>query len=584
MVSMSSSLICYTLQLFVIFVCSVAARPSIWDISIDESPAPPPQDGPPLSAGAIRDKAYLPLEIGAVLGSYFLSLIVITSAILTVGRRLRRSAQTHPKGLAMEMLKPLRTIGNPSDIDMSKSPDSNAWGPSPVTPIDKKDAWPNLARKTSWGTSRKSQKKHVSVQSSVVTFDDSIVEEDKTKAELEMERLYAAVAQHEDKKEKSRSLTNDKPLAQHPPELQHLRLAAPVPQPPPIPDEPMSPSRTSSKSPMNSTSPRATRSGRPTPLSFNGTASHSRASSRTSMGSFAGRRHGSIRDLQISLPISPPMGSPEIMSDNMRYYGESEPLSPRAYTPREPPTPPYRKDSQSSRHEQSMTSPKKSHFSKHFTPSIRSSRTSANDSPSQTPRTATFPPSQTPRTATFPPSQTPRTATFPPSQTPRTAKFPTFTVTHESVESLDQQVEQVMDAPLPIPDQSGEKTPKGARKKAPLNLRITGGGESTASLPLRTAPLPFRSMGTPGFARPPSMIKATVIERKMDNRLRAPGTGVPSTPYSPFYFPQTPMTPMTPSRLVTREERRRQKKEEGRRVATIEDAVIDEEDMWGESY
>ena len=76
-----------------------------------------------------------------------------------------------------------------------------------------------------------------------------------------------------------------------------------------------------------------------------------------------------------------------------------------------------------------------------------------------------------------------------------------------------------------------------------------------------------------------------MLERKIDDkRLRAPGTGVPSTPYSPFYFPQTPLTPMTPSRLVTREERKRAKKEEGRRVATEQDAVITEEDMWGDSY
>jgi len=80
------------------------------------------------------------------------------------------------------------------------------------------------------------------------------------------------------------------------------------------------------------------------------------------------------------------------------------------------------------------------------------------------------------------------------------------------------------------------------------------------------------------------MIKATVLERKVPNHsLRTPATGVPQTPYSP-YMPFTPLTPMTPSRLVTREERKRRGKEEGRRVATIDDAVEEETDMWGDAY
>lgn len=63
----------------------------------------------------------------------------------------------------------------------------------------------------------------------------------------------------------------------------------------------------------------------------------------------------------------------------------------------------------------------------------------------------------------------------------------------------------------------------------------------------------------------------------------APSSAVPATPYSP-YMPQTPLTPMTPSRLVTREERKRMKKEQGRRVLTQEDAVPEEDAMWGDVY
>ena len=543
------------LQLLAILLSSklAAARPSnIWAINIDEGPAPSPEDGPPLSASAIRDKAFLPLELGAVFGAYLLAVIVIGSAAFTVGRRLRRSAQTSPRTLAMEMMKPVKAIPNADGTTPQSQ--SNPWGPSPVSAADTKQMWstPDISRGQAWARSNTHQKQP-SVQSSVVTFNESVIEEDKSKNEIEMARLYAAVLEHDEKK-KSRSVTNAQPLSQHPPELQHLRrTTASPPYSPPLPPEPMSPlspARTSTKSPSRSitASPqRQTRAFRPAPISVASPTSHSRTSSHTSLGSFG--RKSSVRNLSISLPISPPMGSPEIREDHMREYDDSEPLTPREYNPGPPPLPPNRKNSVGSERHREVISPKRLHFSKHFAPSIRSSRTSVAGTPLQSPRS------------------------------PRTPNIPTFVMTHGSAESLPQQLQE----------QAEEQTfqrqlvPKAQRKPTPLPLRTNLTSDSQTTLPLRTAPLPLRNLGTPGFHRPQSTIKATVLETK-PNLLRAPGTGVPATPYSPFYFPSTPLTPMTPSRLVTKEERKRRKKEEGRRVATFEDAVIEEKDMWGEGY
>ncbi|MCJ1391098.1 hypothetical protein MMC18_003960 [Xylographa bjoerkii] len=553
MTSSSATIACISLQLLAVLLLSkfASARPSnIWAVNIDEGPAPSPEDGPPLSASAIRDKAFLPLELGAVFGAYILAIIVIGSAVFTVGRRLRRSAQTSPQTLAMEMMKPVKAMPPTTDTSPSRS---NPWGPSPVSAVDQKQMWtsPDISRGQAWARSDMHQKQP-SVQSSVVTFNESVIEEDKTKNEMEMARLYAAVMEH-DEKNKSRSLTNAQPLSQHPPELQHLRrTTASPPYSPPLPPEPMSPlspTRASTKSPSRTgtASPqRQTRAFRPTPISVAGTISHSRASSRTSLGSFG--RKSSVRNLSISLPISPPMGSPEIREDHMREYSEAEPLTPREYNPGPPPLPPNRKNSVGSERQHEMISPKRLHFSRHFTPSIRSSRTSVAGTPLQSPRS------------------------------PRTPNIPTFAMTHGSVESLPQRLQEE-------PEESYQRqlVAKSQRKPAPLPLRTNLTSDSQNTLPLRTAPLPLRSLGTPGFHRPQSTIKATVLETK-PNLLRAPGTGVPSTPYSPFYFPSTPLTPMTPSRLVTREERKRRKKEEGRRVATFEDAVIQEKDMWGDAY
>ncbi|MCJ1288561.1 hypothetical protein MMC34_000089 [Xylographa carneopallida] len=550
----SPTIACIWLQLLTVLLSSqlASARPSsIWAINIDEDPAPSPEDGPPLSAHAIRDKAFLPLELGAVFGAYVLAIIVIGSAAFTVGRRLRRSAQTSPRTLAMEMMRPGKAIPLTNTISPSQS---NPWGPSPVSPADTKQMWstPDISRGQAWARANPHQKQP-SVQSSVLTFNESVIEEDKSKNEIEMARLYAAVLEHDEKK-KSRSLTNAQPLAQHPPELQHLRRTTTSPlHSPPLPPEPMSPvspSRTSTKSPsrtVTASPQRQTRAFRPAPISVTSPTSHSRASSRTSLGSFG--RKSTVRNLSISLPISPPMGSPEIREDHMREYDDSEPLTPREYNPGPPPLPPYRENSVGSEQQRDLTSPKRLHFSKHFAPSIRSSRTSVAGTPLQSPRS------------------------------PRTPNIPTFVMTHESVGNLPQQLQEHSEEQY----HQRQLVPKTQRKPAPLPLRTNLTSDSQHTLPLRTAPLPLRNLGTPGFHRPQSTIKATVLETK-PNLLRAPGTGVPSTPYSPFYFPSTPLTPMTPSRLVTREERKRRKKEEGRRVATFEDAVIEEKDMWGDAY
>jgi hypothetical protein len=58
-----------------------------------------------------------------------------------------------------------------------------------------------------------------------------------------------------------------------------------------------------------------------------------------------------------------------------------------------------------------------------------------------------------------------------------------------------------------------------------------------------------------------------------------PKTGVPHTPYS-AYQPFTPMTPITPGRLVTKEDRKRAKKQGGTKVLSDDDMVKSDEEMW----
>lgn len=522
-----------TLSYIVLIFATTASSKNIWRVSIWEAPAPPPGKGPPIADSALRDESYLPAQISAIVAAYVFSLLVIGSAILFVGRRLRRAAQASPKSLAMEMLKPVKTnlfkSFDPSPVSPAtthKSP-GGLYGPSPAETLDMKNNWPSpnkLGRNSPWGSISKGHRKQPSVHSvaasSVVTFDESVIEDDRERNQKEMERLYAAVMEHDDKKSTSVLNAADQEQQQNPPELQHLRLGQHS-SALPASSESNAPSRTSTKSPRASS--------KPTPLSL-----HSRNSSRSSFGSF-GKKRG-VR----SLSISAPMGSPDLVPDHHSTYGESEPLSPRVYDDPgpPPPTPPHH-NAMKSRQDR-----------------LSHSRLSPQD--------AKFPP------IAF---RGPRSS-VPPSPTVQTIPEITNQYTFQKEDC---------DPPMMTRDYT-----KAKRAPAPLSLSTRGNassGSQRQTKPLQIASLPLRNPHPTTYnADRTSTIKATVLERKAPNSaLRTPGTGVPMTPYSP-YMPYTPLTPMTPSRLVTREERKRREKEEGRRVATIDDAVEEEPDMWGDAY
>ena len=508
-----------------LFFAAQATAKNIWHVSIFNGPALPPGKGAPIQASALRDPSYLPKQIVGIVAAYISSVVIIGAALLIVGRRLRRAAQASPKTLSMEMMQPTKA-SSPKAFD--PSPISHGVTPSSAT--DMKNMWPSPVKgmrgSGGWGSIKKGHKKNQASESvaSVVTFDESVIEDDKAKNEREMERLYAAVMEDDERRSKSQVNLTHQQQPQHPPELQHLRD---TPQPS---FQPSAPSRTDTRSPGRSLTKSPRTASRPTPLSL-----HSRNSSRSSFGS----RHG-VR----GLPISPPMGSSGLAPDYDDGYAETEPLSPRFYPDPGPP-PPTPDEHRAAR------------FKKEKMDSTRLS-----------PRETRFPMTSLRKGGSKNPS-------VPPS--------PGVQTIHE-VASRPELLTRNSDRSF---------SSKAPRKQPPtLSLRTPAVGSScqkqnshqTASLPLRNAHPTNYNADRP---EPSPAIKNTTLERRLPGHknqpLRTPGTGVPMTPYSP-YMPYTPLTPMTPSRLVTREERRRREKEEGRRVPTIEDAVEEEADMWGDAY
>ena len=104
---------------------------------------------------------------------------------------------------------------------------------------------------------------------------------------------------------------------------------------------------------------------------------------------------------------------------------------------------------------------------------------------------------------------------------------------------------------------------------APLPLHSSAANSSRS--------LPFREAYSPPQSAPAT--KVTYLEKRESVLHPAPKTGVPQTPYS-AYQPFTPMTPITPGRLVTKEDRKRSKKQGGTKVLSDDDMVKSDEDMW----
>ncbi|KAJ5654524.1 hypothetical protein N7490_001527 [Penicillium lividum] len=134
------------------------------------------------------DKPLLAIQIGSIVASYVIFVALLLALVLFVGRRLRRTVQSSQYALQMEMLKPIRP---PESID-----------PSPVTPITQNLPSPTRSNPfNSWGSFPKpARRSQPSVNGSMVTVDESVVASDRQRAEDEMERLYAAVMEHDAQK------------------------------------------------------------------------------------------------------------------------------------------------------------------------------------------------------------------------------------------------------------------------------------------------------------------------------------------------------------------------------------------------
>jgi hypothetical protein len=296
-------------------------------LNIDWAPAPAPQNGPSFDFHANRNTAMIPIQIGAIVGAYVLTIVVIGICYLTFGRRLRRAAQS-PQG--------------PRDVEMVKPVLSKSLGPSPVSPELKKGAWPSPQSANSRNFSYPSPTKSTFTKATVVDFNEEVIEADKEARKREMERYYAAVYDLEDKNKSSVSVNlRNSPSPSHTPSqsIDSITANSRPYAPPNYLQRAPSYHSTVQQAPLRSanTSPApAVYSPPPHKLT------HSRKSSATSLASTNSKRRG-IRGLQISNPM--PASTNSYLAHQANRSDE-EPLTPR-YPPPPTPTPPAPRQSPS---------------------------------------------------------------------------------------------------------------------------------------------------------------------------------------------------------------------------------------------
>lgn len=470
-------------------------------LGIDWYPAPSPEEGPPLSASALRDKSRLPAEIGGILGAYVFVVAIVGTALILLRRKHRFSAQIASKVLDIEMVEP-RTL---RDIDTSlhspgaypSSPRNFSW-PSPENDAKNPYVFPTngLSPTTPVGTDP--------------YVDAGVVEADQEMMQRDLEDLYAHVMEQEDAKKNGANVKEMAP----PPMLQRAMASLPA------------------EAPQRQESPKKVAKNRPSNLSLEEQKpkSHSRTSSIIS--ALKSPRWKKEKELRISAPILTPTTATFYVNS------DEEPLTPKYYKP-PPPIPTDQVPFNHIRQSSSGDSP---------TRSIASQLSPYGNSSSHRPNL-----SQT--------SMASSGRGDPISATSATSQTPLFSgPTALSLQAPPSKFASQIPYQNPYAQQhtpATASTPAPARALAPIQTST-----STRALPFRSFEPALTSPSfKPQITKTTVLERTAQGNGPNTSGLKTPWSAgaVPYSPYQPF----TPMMPVTP-RLVTREERKARKKVEGR--------------------
>ncbi|OAL52186.1 hypothetical protein IQ07DRAFT_585432 [Pyrenochaeta sp. DS3sAY3a] len=265
-----------------------------------------PGDGPPASSHASKDGSLLSYDIGGLVGGYVLTVLIWGVLLLTVGRRMRRRALQPPKQLELELQE------KPTNLAVKT--------PGPTSPPLSARSWLKKFKKTDSAVGSP----HSPPLQSPSSFDQKVIDAHKDQAQSDMERLYAAVMDHDAKKHYSKVSVEEETNGRRP-----SNMSARSHEESPI-------------SPVKAIYPPDYAHGRdrlreqPPPASPRSILSKRSAVSTSSANSKSTRFN--LKNLRISGPVQKYPGAAS--DDEAR-----TPLSPRFYQPGAPPSPPTQQNS-----------------------------------------------------------------------------------------------------------------------------------------------------------------------------------------------------------------------------------------------
>ena len=509
---------------------SASAEPVPQPLDIDWGPAPAPEKGPPLSRHASRDRGLLGAQIGAIVGSWILFIVILGAYLALVGRRLRTEALAGRLSADVEMMMPAPMTSALNSASPSKAGRPNFPWPSPTSPV--------------------------------ASFDERVIQDDKVKREMEMEKLYAAVMEHDASASRGGTTTTTSSARTSKHERPSpkkdggngrgssplSKLKSPIFLRSLTGSTTQRPSGSQDEKVVSTVTmddrPRVSRDRRPTITMPSMPPSPSVSSPGRTGKSRVGIRH---------LPISKPMPTPSFNLHPQAPASDEEPLTPR-YPPPSPP---------GSTH--SRTSPSRYHMGH---PSVSTVNSIHHH------QQYIHPGEEQPSAA---PAPVPAIQLSKPR--PRRGGTP-------SNQSSDEIVSASPPPPPPSrPHPPSLTIPLGRPSQQTLRAAYTPSPSSATS-----SSLPLRSLNTALGSHPSAhTTKVTIVDRPdhfLSTTHHGPRTAGPSVPYSP-YMPFTPVTPITPGLVSKRERKAREKEKCGghsRGLKVVTEMVQGDDEIWKSGY
>ncbi|TPX10151.1 uncharacterized protein E0L32_001348 [Thyridium curvatum] len=282
-----------------------ATRSDSNPLNIDWGPDPPPEEGPPLSAGALRDTTYLPAQIGGIVGAYAVSLVLVAITLLSLAKRRREHLEAadepekyEPSAYAYPAtFSAFENQDNfPYPVQSPTSPVRNFSYPSPTSPTQEDPGRPYIYP---------SPISTVQAPGIDLAVDQAVVSADREMAQAQLEDMYKYVMEQEAAKEAGIVL-----------------------------DPPVIPGAQPRQAPTNSSTTTLTKKERMKPSSLN-LNKEEKTQSRTSsiLSALKSPRKKKMQGMSISSPIMTPMSG-----TFPRYEGEEmSAIPPRQYAPAAPP-------------------------------------------------------------------------------------------------------------------------------------------------------------------------------------------------------------------------------------------------------